>query len=264
MCPSLEDLYLKAGDVIEESWYKLHYDIHKSIEELLAGATSVIRYGYVYGDLVPYQDSVLDVGKPELRFNNVFAMTGYFDNNVFIQGRRALKDGDPISLYDIYAQAQQKITYAIDDSYYVSLTLPINEKLADVLLELEEQKRKLDEIYNRLNETLDVDILASESTVSDLLRGVATDGELIILTPSYGYRISTRSWHIQSTSTSGIIFLIFPQSGRYVGALMCAKGFWAGHNMCNITGYENEPLKLVWEGLSPNPDIFYQVTYKEV
>ena len=264
MCPTLEDLYLKTGEPITEDWFEYHYDVHKTIDELLLGVTSIVKYGYVHSSIIPYKDATLDIGRPDLRFNQIFAMTGYFDEDVFIQGRRALKDGDPISIYDIYAQAQQKITYAIDDSYYVSLTLPINEKLADVLLELEEQKRKLDEIYNRLNETLDVDILANESTASNLLRGVATDGELIILTPSYGYRISTRSWHIQSTSTSGIIFLIFPQSGRYVGALMCAKGFWAGHNMCNVTGYENEPLKLVWEGLSPNPDIFYQITYKEI
>jgi len=264
MCPSLEDLYLKAGDVIEESWYKLHYDIHKSIDELLAGISSVIRYGYVYGDLVPYQDQVLDIGRPDLRFNRIFAMTGYFDDNVFVQGKRVIKDGDPISIYDIYAQAQHKITYAIDSSYYVSLTLPIDSKLQDIILELEDQKRKLDEIYNRLKETLDVDILATERTASDLLRGVSTDGEMIVLTPTYGYRISTRSWHLQTSSTSGIIFLIFPRSGRYVGALFCAKGFWTGHNMCNVTGYVNEPLKLVWEGLSPSPDIFYQITYKEI
>lgn len=122
MCPSLEDLYLKQGDVIEESWYKLHYEIHKNIDELLLGVSPIIKYGYVYGDLIPYKDSAIDIGSPELRINNIFAMTGYFDNDVFVQGKRVIKDGDPISLYDIYELAQNKIKAAVYESVTPELT----------------------------------------------------------------------------------------------------------------------------------------------
>ncbi len=262
--PSLEDLILRAGDVILEEWYLNHYNIHKSIDELLLGVTSVIRYGYVYSSLIPYAPSIVDVGSAYKPFRNIFADYGYFNENAFIQGKRVLKDEDPIYIADVFPVAQRKITYAIDDSYYVRLVLSANEKLADMLLELEALKLKTDQIYERLHETLDVDVLSTESTASDLLRSVATEGEKIIITPSYGKRISSRSWHIQSTSTSGLIALIFPNTGKYIGVLMCARGFWTGNNRCNVYGDVNEPVKLFWEGLSVNSDIFWQVAYKEI
>ena len=170
----------------------------------------------------------------------------------------------PIYIADLYYQATSKVTYAIDQSYYVQLVLSANRKLADIILELEAIKSRVKQVYERLYQEIDVEILATESTASDLLRGVATDGEQIILTPSYGKRISTRSWHLQSSSTDGLIALIFPESGKYIGVLMCARGFWSGHNACNIYGNINEPVKLIWEGLSPSPDIFWQITYKEI
>ena len=134
--PTLEDLILRSGDVITEEWYLNHYNIHKTLDELLFGVTSVIRYGYVYSSLIPYAPSIVDVGSAYRPFKNVFADLGYFNENVFVQNKRVIKDGDPIYIADIWAGAQRKITYAIDDSYYVRLVLSANEKLADMLLSL--------------------------------------------------------------------------------------------------------------------------------
>jgi len=114
--PTLEDLLLRGGDVITEKWYKDHYNIHKTLDDLMLGIAPVLRYGYFYGDLVPYAYGVLDVGKADRVFRNVFALRGYFNDNVWIQGKRALKDEDPIYLADIYPDAQSKITNAINES----------------------------------------------------------------------------------------------------------------------------------------------------
>ncbi|MHC1628301.1 MAG: hypothetical protein ACXQTI_05690, partial [Candidatus Nezhaarchaeales archaeon] len=178
MCPALEDLYLKTGEPITEDWFEYHYNVHKTIDELLFGVTSVISYGYVRRHIIPYQDAILDIGKPSLRFNRIFAMTGYFDDNVFVQGKRVIKDGDPISIYDIYSLAQLKIAYAIDSSYYVSLLLPMNARLLDILLELEEENRKLDTIHR------DIYSEEEEKPIVDIVREIRDRMGVAIYAPS--------------------------------------------------------------------------------
>jgi len=64
-----------------------------------------------------------------------------------------------VNILDLYDIAKDKIAYAIDTSYYVSLTLSMNKKLSDILLKLEEEKRSIDSIYDRLNKTFDTNVL---------------------------------------------------------------------------------------------------------
>jgi hypothetical protein len=52
-------------------------------------------------------------GTKNISINELLANYGYINWNLFVQGKPVIKDGDPISLYDISDYAQSKITTAI-------------------------------------------------------------------------------------------------------------------------------------------------------
>jgi len=115
--PTLEDrinqLYLRTGQVITEDFFANLVDVLKD----MAKRGAVTYEGYVTRDLRPITDLEIDLGEPELRFNNIYAGYGVFTYDVFVADRKVLKDGDPIYISDIYPEAKAKITQAIDDSY---------------------------------------------------------------------------------------------------------------------------------------------------
>jgi hypothetical protein len=60
-------------------------------------------------------------GTKDISIDELFANYGYINWNLFVQGKPVIKDGDPISLYDIFDYAQSKITGAIDLAKVTSL-----------------------------------------------------------------------------------------------------------------------------------------------
>ena len=67
-------------------------------------------------DIIPDEALKRLLGQVGREWLAVYAGTGFFTNNVYIQGKRALKDGDPITLYDIAKPARRGISEAIDTS----------------------------------------------------------------------------------------------------------------------------------------------------
>jgi len=65
-------------------------------------------------------------GDPDTPFCEFYGFYGYFFNNVFVQGKPVIKDGDPISIYDIFQPVQQKITQSIDNSLLTQYTSKIS------------------------------------------------------------------------------------------------------------------------------------------
>ena len=63
----------------------------------------------------------LTSGQQDINVDEVFANYGYINWNLFVQGKPVIKDGDPITLYDIFDYAQSKITAAIDLAKVTSL-----------------------------------------------------------------------------------------------------------------------------------------------
>jgi len=57
---------------------------------------------------------------------------GFFENNLFVQGKPVIKDGDPINLYDIFEPAKQRITQAIDQSLLTQYTRESRDVLSQV------------------------------------------------------------------------------------------------------------------------------------
>jgi hypothetical protein len=58
----------------------------------------------------------LTSGTEDINVDEVYGRAGYFNEQVYVQGKPVIKDGDPISIYQFYETANQQITEAIDKS----------------------------------------------------------------------------------------------------------------------------------------------------
>lgn len=114
---ALNDLYgfLTAGDkdiYVRDIYARYGYFTHDiSLRNLLA------YYGFFEDDVV---------------MNNLHANTGYFSGKVFSEGKPVLRDGDPITLYDIQPPAKERITQAIDQAKVTTY----NKDVRDTVLKL--------------------------------------------------------------------------------------------------------------------------------
>ncbi|MEM2186041.1 MAG: hypothetical protein QXT37_03675, partial [Thermofilaceae archaeon] len=66
----------------------------------------------------------LTSGQRDITANSVNAVYGSFSEQVLVKGRPVIKDGDPVTIYDIYDAAKSRIKEAIDESQstlYLSL-----------------------------------------------------------------------------------------------------------------------------------------------
>jgi len=79
------------------TWNELVDQVQR-IEQLIAPPSAVDYYGYAYKDIKPYEDLLLNLGMPELRFKELHSGYGYFTYQVTVQGRPVIKDGDPITV----------------------------------------------------------------------------------------------------------------------------------------------------------------------
>jgi len=232
--------------------------------DILHGQHAVDYSGYIHRDIIPDRDLFYRIGMPDARIREFHSGYAYVDYQLFVQGKPVLKDGDPINIYDIFDSAREKITQAID----YSKVSTVDEKLSDILQRLDvkisELKDSLVNIYQRLLSALDVDTLATEETKGDVVMNITADGYQDVIRPPTGKKISTRSWLLHTDATSGVIKLYFPQSGKIIGVLFASKQGFNLNNRCNVTGYENEPVRLEWSGLSQGSNIFWQLTFKEV
>jgi len=237
--------------------------------------------GYFDTDIKPTEDGKFTIGKENLRFYNIFSYRGDFKEQVLVNGRPVLKDGDPISIMYIYEGAREQITKAIDLSSVPSKMDVINQylnqiregvsisdiqdvakgkirdaiieavrkDLIDIKLKLQELRAEVDELYTK--------------TFSKVFSGLSGSDSLILFYPTSGKSIKTRSWFLHSDSTKGAFFLWGPVSRKYIGALFCTRSGVSQHNRARIELGIDEPIELVWDGIDTNSSIIVQITYKE-
>jgi len=113
--PDISELRLRTGQLVTEDWYDALVDFL----ELLGYGGAISAYGYVTKDLVAIQDLLINLGIPLRRFKELWAGYGYFSYDLFVQGMRVIKDGDPITVSDLGTSAVTKITSAVDGSTVV-------------------------------------------------------------------------------------------------------------------------------------------------
>ena len=70
---------------------------------------------------------------------------------------------------------------------------------------------------------LNVDILATERSASGEIDTSTASPPVVVVTPSSGRRIDTRSVYLATNSTSGEIEARFKNSGKLLGKLYCSK-----------------------------------------
>lgn len=100
--------------------------------------------------MAPSRDGTYDLGKPDRRWDEVYAMYGYFDGNLYVQGRVVLKDGDPVQTARFIDEAKTDI-----DAIY-SIVVDTDTRLQRVQETLDLLRLYVEEIYmqTRRPETL--------------------------------------------------------------------------------------------------------------
>lgn len=107
--PTIEELRLRSGQVITEDWYDNLCDI------LSAGLEDggVDMYGYIHKDLIPDADLKHRLGSDNRRLKEINVGYGNFVYDVTVQGKKVLKDSDPVFIADLYAAARTSVSEAV-------------------------------------------------------------------------------------------------------------------------------------------------------
>ncbi len=234
-------------------------------------------------------------GDPDNPFKQFYGEYGYFEQDLFVQGKRVIKDQDPINIYDIFEPAQQKLKDIIKtgvestsikdyiqelrnkfipiriDEYGnigVIISEPIDEygnirtRPYDPIL----RKVLYEEIIRALYDigAINVDILATETSVADEILTDTTSSPVQVVTPTPGKRIDTRSCYLATNSQNGEVWAYFKDSGKLIGKIYADKFKAIALDSIRLTGDVDEPILIAWSGLDTGAKIFYVIRYKEI
>jgi len=177
------------GEVIRTVWGQKVVEALDVLYSYTAGVTTVIRGGYVVGDLVPDKDLIYKVGTEDARFREVHAGYGYFTYDLFRGDKRVLADGDPIYISDIYPEAQARITTAINNAYatdYLASVTAETKEIRTITQSIEARVREIEDklsnyIYPKLTD-IEARLLELESKGVPKLLGL----QVSYLAPDFG------------------------------------------------------------------------------
>jgi len=60
-------------------------------------------------DIKPSEDNKYDIGDQSKQWKDIYAHYGYFNDNLYVQGKQVLKDGDPVQVYRFIDEAKTQI-----------------------------------------------------------------------------------------------------------------------------------------------------------
>ncbi len=75
-------------------------------------------------------------GDPDAPFQTVYGYYGFFDQALYVQGKPVIKDGDPVSIYDLFDYARDKVTKAVDASLLTSYTRDVRDRVVAISLDM--------------------------------------------------------------------------------------------------------------------------------
>lgn len=154
-------------------------------------------------DIIPDQTNARDLGSPDKTWKAIYAKSGSFTDSLTVQGKAVLKDGDPISIYDILDTARTKITQAIDASRASNLDVSLSTRASEsTLLAI---KSKTDNIDVLLSSR------ASEETLNRVLQALYEFGDLVL----HDYTTIPLSANSEWTSTTDSS----TKTGKVVGSV---------------------------------------------
>jgi len=194
-----------------------------------------------------------------------YAYYGFFQGDLFVKGKRVIKDGDPISIYDIQQPAVEKITQAIDQSLLTQYTKETRDVVVRLNIDVYGRlgviiSSPVDEYGNILTRPVDLEgELLPASGIIDT--AVETSPKVIIEAPS-NRAIDVRRAYLSSTSTGGEIYIRFERSGKIITALFPAKFTQAILPAIRIPGEVGENVIIEWTGVDTGAKIVYLMNYK--
>ena len=205
-------------------------------------------------DVAPDQDNARELGYEDKAWKDIYAHYGYFIDDAYIQGKRVLKDGDPINIADIYPEARQKITQAIDASTLLGYIKEDVEKA-----QTPEGYFKVNIVESQVVQNVDAEaIKATESGEIDT--SLATP-PLTVLAPPSGMRLDIRGIHLATDSTAGEVAAKLAVSGRLVAKLYASRAPQITLEHIRFLSEVNEGLNIEWSKLDPYAKIFWLATY---
>jgi len=77
----------------------------------------------------------LTSGQQDIYVNEIYGRSGHFSDQLLVQGKPVIKDGDPISIYQFYDVAKSQITEAINNSLLTSYTKDCRDVLTNLAVD---------------------------------------------------------------------------------------------------------------------------------
>jgi len=168
-----EKLKLVTGDLILETWYDDLHNYLTAIEK-----NSAVDYvGWMHRDVIPDRDALYNLGTVNLKLKQVYSVYGYFSHiksgsihiyniqtdiitsedvnaergnfseDLRLQGKKVLKDGDPIHIASFYDYAKAQTEKAIENAL-LNLNVPAKiekKKVVDVYSFYEYAKSQIEQ-----------------------------------------------------------------------------------------------------------------------
>jgi len=183
--------YPEPGRVIKVTWGQKVYQALNILYEM----RGPFKGGYLTGDITPDVDLAYKVGDIHARIKEVHAGYGYFSYDLFVQGKKVIKDGDPVNINDLFEPARTKITQAIDYSTYVRKLDAIDAKLAEVLqkfdIKISDVKSSIDYNYSYLGSILD----EIDKKLIDVLQEIRVPSRVLSI-DGYAYETPSKLYDI--------------------------------------------------------------------
>ena len=146
-------------------------------------------------DVKPAEAGKFLVGDEGREWLAIYGFYGFFDSDVFVKGRRVLKDGDPITVSDISDLVKGKISQAIDQTKTREFIEEIRNKA--VKLRMDEYgnigviiAEPIDE-YGRVKVSAEVETkVTTKVDLDPYLKPVYNKGSISASENSYGFEVS--------------------------------------------------------------------------
>lgn len=133
-------------------------------------------------------------GKQDIYVDAVYGNTGYFNNQVYVQGKPVIKDGDPVNIYQFFDPAISQMAYAIESSRATAdldLIVQYTEESRDVIVKL--KFSPYGNVGVKIAEPLDVYgrvATAPPQELLDELKPVSASGSIVASSNTAGFSIT--------------------------------------------------------------------------
>lgn len=179
-------LKVRPGQRATSFWANSVIEALNMLYDLTGGAVKYSDLQALGYDIIPDKDNLRKLGDPSRAWKEVNAHVGNFLDEAYVQGRRVLKDGDPITLYDIQEPAKTKITESIDNAKVTTYTKEVRDRFLSISIDAYGNvgvviSEPTDE-YGRVRTSLE-----------DLFKPVGSKVKLTAVENTYGASVSIKS-----------------------------------------------------------------------